>query len=60
MRLYIYTDRSFGPKARATAGQELFRTEAVDILSADEQFRSATGLMPASDTSIWCSVEVLP
>jgi len=54
--LFTYTDRSFGPKARPTAGQVLLVHECDDILEADAVLTAKTGLTPATDMTIWCRV----
>lgn len=54
MRHYTYTDRSFGPRARPTAGSVLFECDAPDILAADEMLKQTTGHIAVKDASIWC------
>lgn len=59
MTRFTYTDRSFGPKARPTAGQVLLTHEGHSILEADAILTERTGLTPATDTTIWCRVQNL-
>lgn len=60
MRHYVYTDRSFSPKARATTGTVLFECDAPDILSADALLKDATGFVAIADPTICCAFEDLP